>query len=135
MDFRSDGETYRAGVADLPGYARLAQGLGSPWCFTWIWPFSDTLDDAANMTYHVDRLRPIARILADHGCQLGLEFVGPETMRAWHPYAFIHTIDGALELGQRIGTGNTSLLLDCWHWYTPNGRLFVVNPQGTPSVH
>src|SRR5205085_3386577 len=37
---------------------------------------------------------------------------------AGHKYAFIHTIAGALELGERIGTGNTGLLLDCWHWYT-----------------
>jgi len=134
VDFRADDEIYRAGLADLPGYARLAQALGSPWCFTWILPFSDTVDASANMAYHVDRLRPIARILADHGCRLGLEFVGPATMRAGHQYAFIHTIDGALELGQRIGTGNTGLLLDCWHWYTSHATVADIDRLSADQV-
>ena len=118
VDFRHDEETYRAGLATLPRYAALAHELGSPWCATWILPYSDELDYEANMDHHVRRLRPIAQILADHGCRFGLEFVGPRTARAGHRYAFIHTIDGALELGERLGTGNTGLLLDCWHWYT-----------------
>jgi len=134
VDFRADDETYRAGMADLPGYARLAQALGSPWCFTWILPFSDTLDHAANMTYHVTRLRPIAQILAEHGCRLGLEFVGPATMRADHRHAFIHTIDGALELGRRIGTGNTGLLLDCWHWYTSHATVADIDHLSADQV-
>jgi len=124
----------RRGAWSLPGYARLAQALGSPWCFTWILPFSDTLDHAANMTYHVTRLRPIAQILAEHGCRLGLEFVGPATMRADHRHAFIHTIDGALELGRRIGTGNTGLLLDCWHWYTSHATVADIDHLSADQV-
>ncbi len=134
VDFRTDDDTYRTGLVDLPGYARLAQALGSSWCFTWIWPYSDTLDAADNMAYHVSRLRPIAQILADHGCRFGLEFVGPATMRADHQHAFIHTIDGALELGQRIGTGNTGLLLDCWHWYTSHATVADIDRLSKDQV-
>src|SRR5260370_19885215 len=123
IDFRGAEATYRAGLADLPAFALLAEALGSPWCATWIWPFSDELDYAANMDFHVQRLRPVARILAEHRCRLGLEFVGPATLRAGHTYEFIHTIEGALELGRRIGTGNTGLLLDCWHWYTSHATV------------
>jgi sugar phosphate isomerase/epimerase len=118
VDFRQDEETYRAGLVTLPRYAALAHALGSSWCATWIRPYSDELEYDANMEHHVRRLRPIAQILADHSCRFGLEFVGPRTARSGHRYEFIHTIDGALELGERIGTGNTGLLLDCWHWYT-----------------
>jgi sugar phosphate isomerase/epimerase len=118
VDFRGDEETYRAGLAQLPRYAALAHELGSPWCATWILPYSDERDYAANMAHHVRLLQPVAQILANHGCRFGLEFVGPRTARAGHRYAFIHTIAGALELGERLGTGNTGLLLDCWHWYT-----------------
>ncbi|MBO0779726.1 MAG: sugar phosphate isomerase/epimerase, partial [Ktedonobacteraceae bacterium] len=114
---------YRRDLERLPRYAHLAQQLDSPWCSTWILPFSDTLDYAANMDLHVRRLRPVAQILSDHGCRLGLEFVGPATMRDGKRYEFIHTIAGALELGARIGTGNTGLLLDCWHWYTSHGTI------------
>ncbi|HZS91827.1 MAG TPA: sugar phosphate isomerase/epimerase [Chloroflexota bacterium] len=121
VDFRRDDETYRAGLQALPCQAGLAQALGSPWCSTWILPFSDELDFAANMERHVERLRPAAQILADHGCRLGLEFVGPKTLRDGHAHEFIHTIEGALDLGRRIGTGNVGLLLDCFHWYTAHG--------------
>src|SRR5581483_368973 len=44
-------------------------------------------------------------------------------MRKGHKYEFIFTMDGALELGQLVGTGNTGLLLDCWHWYTAHGTV------------
>lgn len=123
VNFRADEETYQAGLAALPDYARLAQELGSPWCYTWIWPYSDDLDYAANLALHVARLRPIAEILADHGCRFGLEFVGPATMRSGHRYAFLHTIEGALDLAERVGPANTGLLLDCWHWYTSGATV------------
>jgi len=121
VNFRGDDDAYRAGLAELPGTAALAQELGSPWCSTWLLPFSDELDATANMARHVARLRPVAQILADHGCSLGLEFVGPTTMRVGHAHEFIHTMDGALDLAARIGTGNVGLLLDCFHWYTAHG--------------
>ena len=121
VDFRTDDAAYQRGLADLPAQAALAQDLGSPWCSTWILPFSDELDYEANMRRHAERLRPVAQTLADHGCRLGLEFVGPKTLRAGRRHEFIHTIAGALELGERIGTGNTGLLLDCFHWYTAHG--------------
>lgn len=123
VDFRGAEGAYQAGLADLPDFARLAEALESPWCYTWIWPFSDELDYDANMDFHVQRLRPLARILAEHRCRLALEFVGPATLRAGRTYEFIHTIEGALELGRRIGTGNTGLLLDCWHWYTSHATV------------
>jgi sugar phosphate isomerase/epimerase len=121
VNFRGDQATFERELAELPRYAALAQALGSPWCTTWILPFSDTLDFAANMDVHVERLRPVSRILADHGCRFGLEFVGPKTMRAGHTYEFISTIDGALDLARRLGTGNVGLLLDSFHWYTAHG--------------
>jgi sugar phosphate isomerase/epimerase len=123
VDFRHDEAAYQAGLAALPRYASIAQALGSPWCATWILPFSDELDYDANMEFHVKRLAPIAQILADHGCRFGLEFVGPKTMRQGHAYPFISTLAEGLELGDRLGTGNTGLLLDCWHWYTSHGTI------------
>ncbi len=123
VNFRGDEDTYRAGLEALPRYAALARALGSPWCYTWILPYSDDRDYEANMEHHVERLRPIARILADGGCRFGLEFVGPLTLRAGHHHEFIHTVDGALELGRRLGTGNVGLLLDCFHWYTAHGTV------------
>jgi sugar phosphate isomerase/epimerase len=121
VEFRAEEERYRSGLEALPRHAALAQALGSTWCSTWIRPFSDTLNFDENMAVHVRRLGPVARILADHGCRFGLEFVAPVTVRRGHPHPFIHTIDGALELAARLGTGNVGLLLDSYHWHTAHG--------------
>jgi sugar phosphate isomerase/epimerase len=44
-------------------------------------------------------------------------------MRQGHRYEFISTMTEALDLGNRLGTGNTGLLLDCWHWYTSHATV------------
>lgn len=121
VNFRGDQQTFQEGLSRLPDCAALAQALGSPWCATWILPFSDTLDFRDNMRLHSERLRPVAEILAAHECRFGLEFVGPRTLREGHAFEFISTIDGALELAAAIGTGNVGLLLDCYHWYASHG--------------
>ncbi|MDB5076981.1 MAG: Xylose isomerase domain protein barrel [Chloroflexi bacterium] len=123
VSFRSDEATYQADLAELPRAAALAQALGTPWCSTVIMPFSDERDYAANLAFHVARLRPAAQILSDYGCRLGLEFIGPRTLRAGHTYPFISTIEGALDLGAALGTGNVGLLLDAFHWYTSHASL------------
>jgi sugar phosphate isomerase/epimerase len=87
------------------------------WCPSW----SDTLDYAENYRWHIDRYRPIAQVLADHGCRLGIEFLGPKTLLAGHKYGFIRTMDEMLQLAAEIGTGNVGLLLDAWHLYTGGG--------------
>ena len=123
VDFRRDEEAFRRDLADLPRQAALAGELGAPWCFTWLLPYSDELDYAANMERHAARLRQAARILAEHGCRLGLEFVGPATLRAGRRHPFIHTIAETRELIARIDVPGTGLLLDCWHWYTSHASL------------
>ena len=80
----------------------------------------------SNFDFHVARLRPAAKILSDYGCRLGLEFVGPKTMRTSRQYEFIYTLAGMLELCQAIGTGNVGLLLDAYHLYTSHGSLAEV---------
>ncbi len=123
VDHRDDEAAYQAALRALPAAAALAQSLGTPGCAAVIRPFSDEREYDANLEFHVARLRPAARILADHGCRLGLEFIGPKTLREGHPYSFISTIDGALELAAQIGTGNVGLLLDAFHWYTSHATL------------
>jgi sugar phosphate isomerase/epimerase len=123
LNFRDSDESYRADLQDLPRAAALAEALGSPWCSTVIMPFSDERAFEDNMSYHALRLQPAARILADHRCRLGLEFIGPATLRAGHRHMFISTIQGGLDLAARVGTGNVGLLLDAFHWYTSKGTV------------
>ncbi len=109
-------------LQDLDTQAALAAKLGATRCYTWLLPFSDERPFRENFDFHVRQLRPIARILEDHGCQLGLEFIGPRTLRAEHRYGFIYTAEGMLSLAAAINT-NVGLLFDAWHWYTGLGAL------------
>jgi sugar phosphate isomerase/epimerase len=118
VDFRKDEEAFQKGLAQLPRLAKAAAAVGATRVPTWILPFSDSLTFEQNFQQHARRLRACAQVLKDHGCRLGLEFVGPKTMRAGHKYEFVWNMDQMLALANAIGTGNVGLLLDCWHWYT-----------------
>ncbi len=122
VEFRRGDAAYEESLKDLPRLASVAQQLGATRCATWMLPFSDELQFMAHFDLFTQRLRPIAQILADHDLQLGLEFVGPHTLRQGHKYSFISTCDGMLGLCSAIGTGNVGLLLDSFHWYTSHGE-------------
>ena len=111
-----------AALETLGEQAALAQRLGCTRVCTWLLPASDELPFRENFAHHVARLQPIARVLAEHGCRLGLEFIGPRTMREGKRYGFIFSMDAMLCLAQAIGP-NVGLLLDSWHWYTSLGTL------------
>jgi len=123
VNWRGDEATYREGLEGLPRLAALGQRLGSLRVCTFVPPASDERPFEENFRWHVDRLRPIAEALKDHGCRLGLEFIGPKTSRLGRRHEFIYTMGGMLELGEAIGTGNVGLLLDSWHLYTSHGTV------------
>jgi len=138
VNFRGDLDEYRADLGKLPRYAQIAEEIECNGVFTWILPFSDEMPFKENFEFHIERLRPVAEILEDHGCHFGLEFVGPKTSRINHKYEFIYTMDGILRLCNEIGTGNLGLLLDSWHWYTTcgtTGQLKKLNSEEVVYVH
>jgi sugar phosphate isomerase/epimerase len=118
-----DDRAWESDLAELPRLAALGRELGATRVSTWMLPFSDEREYAANFAWHVARFRPIAAALADHDCRFGIEFIGPKSLRVEHRYEFIYTMDGLLELGRAIGTGNVGLLLDAYHLYTSGGAI------------
>lgn len=118
-----DEVAFQADLVRLPSLASVGRQLGCIRVFTWVLPYSDKRPFKENFDWHLARLQPIADILKDHGCRLGLEFVGTKSFRAHHKYEFIYTMEGMLELCESIGTGNVGLLLDSWHWYTSHGTV------------
>jgi len=121
VEFHRDDATYQAGMEQLPRLARIAQQLGATRCASWMLPFSDELRFMERFDLIVKRLRPAAQILADDGIRIGLEFIGPRTLRQGHKFSFVSTMEGMLGLCGAIGTGNVGLLLDSFHWYTAHG--------------
>ena len=112
----------QSALAELGQQAAVAAQLGCTRVTTWLMPGSNDRPFRENFAFHVAQLLPVAQVLADHGCRLGLEFIGPRTMRDSHRYGFIYSPEGMLCLAEAIGA-NVGLLLDCWHWYTAVGSL------------
>lgn len=109
-------------AGELAACARLAAKLGATRCATWVPSWHDSRDLAENTDYHIAKLTPAARLLAEHGIQLGLEFLGPVTLFQDHRFAFIHHMQPMLEMGARIGP-NVGLLMDAWHLFTSGATL------------
>lgn len=109
-------------LTELDACARLAADLGCQRCATWVPSWSDSRDLASNTAFHIERLTPVARVLADHGVSLGLEFLGPVTLFQGHKYPFIHTMDAMMAMARQIGP-NVGLLMDAWHLFTSGAAL------------
>ena len=117
VDFRRDDATFARGMGELPAHARALQRAGVRRTGTWLPPSSDTLTYRQFFAQTARRLREVARVLADHGLRLGLEYVGPKTAWAARRYPFLHTLAETRELIAEIGLANVGLVLDSWHWY------------------
>lgn len=115
-------DDWRAALAELPRLAAAATAIGGTRVTTVVRPTSEERPFDQNYRFHVERLQPVARILGEHGCSLGLEFIGPRTLREHSRYIFIYGMADMLRLGEEIGP-NVGLLLDCYHWYTSGGTL------------
>jgi sugar phosphate isomerase/epimerase len=134
VEFRKDEAAWRDGLKALPAQAKLAADLGSLRTATWLMPAHDERDFLENFRFHVTRLRPAAEILAEYNIRLGLEFIGPRTLRAPRKHRFIYTMEGMLALAAAIDTGNVGLLLDIWHLYTSKGTTDQVRELRNQDV-
>ncbi len=110
-------------LQQLPRLAALGRELGCTRTSTWVPSGSNERTYDESWRWHVERFRPIAQVLAHHGCRLGLEFLGPKTLRDRFQHPFISTIGEMMDLARDIGTGNVGLLLDAWHLYTSGGSI------------
>jgi len=137
VDYRGEAQKWRDGLEALPSLARAASAIGAVRTSTWIMPCSNDLNFDLNRRFHIERFTPIAEILAEYGCSLGLEFIGPKTLRDSQRFPFIYTMEAMLDLGAAIGP-NVGLLLDCWHWHTSCGtvrQLHNLLPEQVVYVH
>jgi sugar phosphate isomerase/epimerase len=137
FDWRTDSTTgIDHGLKDLEQFAAIAGGLKIDSCATWLLPGSDRglLD---NWHFHVQRLRPVARVLAGHNLRLGLEFVAPYHLRRQWKHEFLFTPGQVLELAGAVGP-NAGLLVDSFHCRcsgTPWEEISTIPPEKIVLVH
>ncbi|NLW50514.1 MAG: TIM barrel protein [Candidatus Brocadiaceae bacterium] len=125
---------YRAQLEDLPAVAECCGRIGALRASTWVPCASDESPYAELFDLLLSRVREIAAVLDAHGGRLGLEFVGPATLRAGKKYEFIHTMDQMLTLCRAVPTGNVGLLLDAFHLFTSGGRMDDVLALSDPQI-
>ena len=118
VQFRTTDEEFQAGMKALPARAAALRRAGVTRVSTWISPASDSLTFLENLKQHGRRLREVATVLGDHGCRLGLEYVGPRTSWSTRRFVFVHNMREMRELIAEINKPNAGFLLDSWHWYT-----------------
>jgi len=123
VEFRKDDAAFRDGLAKLPRIAAALRDAGAKRMGTWLMPSHDELTYNQNFRRHADRLREVAKILADHEIRLGLEYVGTQLLLVKGRYPFLHTLAETRELIAAIGAGNVGLVLDTWHWWTANDTV------------
>ncbi len=100
VDWRGSEEKWRKGIEELPRLAAAAAAIGGDRTSTWIMPCSEERPFEENLAFHVARFTPIAQVLNAHGCRLGLEYIGPKTLRDSQKYPFVHTQAGMLEMAE-----------------------------------
>ncbi|MEF8852325.1 MAG: sugar phosphate isomerase/epimerase [Haloarculaceae archaeon] len=133
VDVAGDAERFEEDVQALPGVAADAAAVGCTRTSTYVRSFSDELPFEENFAFHRERLARVADVLADHDLCLGLEFLGPRSLRAGHEYEFVHTVEGAVDLADAAGE-NVGLLLDAWHWHTAGGSVEALASLGADDV-
>ena len=137
VDWRTSEENWKRDLGKLDRNAKAAAAIGISRTFTWIMPCSNERPFDENRKFHVERFKPIAQTLGIHGISLGLEFIGPKTLRDSQKYPFIFTMNDMLDMAGDIGP-NVGILLDCWHWYTSGGTLDEIKalrPEQVVYVH
>ncbi|SEP56861.1 sugar phosphate isomerase/epimerase family protein [Neolewinella agarilytica] len=118
VEFRKSESQFKADLGALPVHAKNLADIGVTRIGTWIVSGHDQLTYNENMKQHADRLRDAARILGQHGIQLGLEYLGTPSIRHNARFAFISTGKELREMIALIGEPNVGVILDSYHWYT-----------------
>jgi sugar phosphate isomerase/epimerase len=132
FDWRGDQSVHDDGMSRFAQRVQIAAELGIDACATYLLPSSD-LPFRENWKFHIDRLGAIARILADRGVRLGLEFVAPYHLRRWKKHEFIFTPGAVLELAADIGT-NVGLLIDTYHIHCAGEPLTFLSALPKESI-
>ncbi len=137
VDFRKTDDDFHTGMKTLPARAAALQRAGVTRVSTWITPSSDTMTFLENLKQHGRRLREVAAVLGDHGCSLGLEYVGPRTSWSTRRFVFVHNMREMRELIAEINKPNAGFLIDSWHWFTAQetvADLMTLKPRDIISV-
>jgi sugar phosphate isomerase/epimerase len=118
----SDDEKRPQGLADLPAFMETANAIGCTRATSGIGPGFDDGTYQERFDRAARQLGEVAKVLEQGGCRLGLEFIGtPSYRKARWQHAFIHDLEGTMELLRAIGSPALGTLFDVWHHWVSGG--------------
>ena len=125
MDPFADRENYDKGLARLRQVAPVARQVGCTRCCSYVLPGSNEQTYDERWRFVIERYKPVIDILGAHGLRLGIEFIGPKTLRDRYKHVFMYTLDEALKLTDEVDPAGTTagITLDTFHWYTSGGTV------------
>ena len=113
----------------------LCREAGFTSCVGYVQPSSDTLSYYDHFALLLGRLKRIKPLLETYDVRLGLEFIGPTTMRVHRKFDFIHSMDGIRGLIAAANAQNrVGLKLDALHWYTSGAGLLDIEKLAPHEV-
>lgn len=133
-----DRDATAAAMADLPRWLEVGGELGCRIVATGIPWGLDDLPYEQNLPIHVELMRPVAEVVKAGGGHLGIEFIGPKTLRMKNRYEFVYSLARLREFTAAVGTGNIGAVLDIWHLYTAgesNEAIDDLTPVDVAAVH
>lgn len=113
----------------------LCRDAGFTCCVGYVQPSSDGLDYYDHFALMCRRIKRIKPLLTTHAVRLGLEFIGPTTMRRQRRFDFIHTLDGIRALIAAADSQDcVGIKLDAFHWYTSGAGLLDIEKLSPQEV-
>ena len=113
----------------------LCREAGFKCCVGYVQPSSNTLSYYDHFTLLCGRLKRLKPLLEAYEVRLGLEFIGPTTMRIRRKFDFIHTLDGIRCLIAAANAQNcVGFKLDAIHWYTSGAGLLDIEKLSREEV-
>ncbi|MGD1973691.1 MAG: TIM barrel protein, partial [Desulfobacterales bacterium] len=113
----------------------LAGQAGFRRCVGFVQPSSHQFTFYEHFTLLRRRLQRIVPLLKKHGIRLGLEFIGPTTMRLRPKFDFVHTIDGVRSLiAAADAQSQVGFKLDSLHWYASGAGLLDIEKLAAQEI-
>ncbi len=113
----------------------LAKQAGFDRCVGFVQPSSNQFTFHKHFTLLRQRLQQVKPLLEAYGVQLGLEFIGPTTMRLTHKFDFIHTMDGIRSLiAAADAQSQVGFKFDSLHWYASGAGLLDIEKMAPEEI-
>lgn len=112
LDLEAADADFKADLEKLKKYAQLASDMNCSRCVTVLAPANDQRPIHQNFEHYRQRLTATAKVLDEHGIQLGIGFSATADARADKQFEFIHKFDTMKLLLSMVSAKNVGIAVD-----------------------